>query len=162
MAVAAGILPWSAADTDAGIIACAGRWVRQRGNTDAAGELLQEIGHRRRMFAATIDDRLIRLSRDGRGRLLPASALDRNKMAAAARGEVAFDGFVKDERILLTPDAWHRLWTGLDAAAVKDHLLRTQLLISGAGGDIPSLEKVESGARPHRFYVLAPDFSLAS
>jgi hypothetical protein len=157
MAIDAGIVPWASADTDAGIIACMDRWVRQRGNTDAAGELLQEIHRRRQTFAATSDDRLIRLGRNG-SRLVPASAADRNKIDAATRGDAVFDGYVKDQRILLTPDAWQRLWVGLDADAVKDHLLRMQLLMPGEGaGRATFVEKVGRGA-PSRFYVLAEAF----
>jgi hypothetical protein len=76
---------------------------------------------------------------------------------AATRG----DGYVKDQRILLTPDAWQRLWAGLDADAVKDHLLRMQLLMPGVeAGRATSLEKVGRGA-PSRFYVLAEAFVSA-
>jgi hypothetical protein len=157
----AAILPWTIADADAALIACMERWLCQRGNTDAAGELLQEIRRRRQAFAATLDDRLIRLRRDGR-RLVPASAADRGKVDAAERSAAVFNGYIKDGRILLTPAAWHRLWTGLDGGAIKEHLLRAQLLICGAGGDVPSLEKFKTGARPGRFYVLAPEFVSAS
>jgi hypothetical protein len=159
MAVDAAILPWSTADTDVALIACMERWLGQRGNTDAAGEPLQEIRRRRQAFAATIDDRLIRLCRNRR-RLVPASVVDQGKVDAASAA--VFDGYIKDGRILLTPAAWHRLWTGLDGSAVKDYLLRAQLLICGAGGDVPSLEKFKTGARPDRFYVLAPEFVSAS
>jgi uncharacterized protein (DUF927 family) len=154
MASAARILPWPTADTDAGIIACMERWLSQRGNTDAAGELLQEISRRRQTFAATMDDRLIRLGRNG-GRLLPASAGDENKMAAADR----FDGFIKNGQILLRPNAWHRLWAGLDVGEIKQYLLDTHLLIPSAKGDVPSPQKFKSGAKPAKFYVLAPEFA---
>jgi uncharacterized protein (DUF927 family) len=158
LAVEAEIMSWSTDDTDAGIIACMDRWVRQRGNTDAAGELLQEISRRRQTFAATIDDRLIRLARDERGRLVPASTADQNKIDAA-RVDAVFDGYQKDQRILLTPDAWQRLWVGLDADAVRNHLLRTQLLMPGKEpGRATSPEKVGRGA-PERFYVLAAAFA---
>jgi hypothetical protein len=157
MAIAAGILPWSTTDTDAGIIACMERWLSQRGNTDAAGELLHEISRRRQTFVATMDDRLIRLSRSG-GRLVPASAADQNKMDAADR----FDGFVKDDQILLWPNAWHRLWAGLDVGEIKEHLLSAQLLIPSARGGVPSAQKFKSGAKPAKFYVLAPEFVSAA
>jgi hypothetical protein len=152
MAIEAGKLPWSIGDTDAGIIACMARWLSQRGNTDAAGELLQEIRRRRQALATTMDDRLIQLARDG-GRLVPASAADH----AADR----FDGFVKDGRILLKPEAWHRLWAGLDLSEIKKYLLDAQLLIPSDGGDVPSPQKFKSGAKPAKFYVLAPEFVSA-
>lgn len=157
MAIAADILPWCIDDTNAGIIACMSRWLSQRGNADAAGELLYEIRRRRQAFAATMADRLIQLSRNGR-RLVPASAADHGKMAAVER----FDGFTKDAHILLWPVAWRRLWAGLDVGEVKQHLLDAQLLIPSASGDVPSPQKFKSGAKPAQFYVLAPEFASAA
>jgi hypothetical protein len=153
MAVEAGLLPWLIADTDAAIIACMKRWVYQLGNLDAAGELLREIERRRRVFATTVDDRLIRLAVNGR-RLVAASPADQHKLKAAEQ----FDGYVKNGRVLLTPDAWRRLWTGLDGEAVKQQLLRQQLLIADRDGTVPSVEKFRSGAPGARFYVLALAF----
>jgi hypothetical protein len=155
--ITAGILPWSTTDTDAAVIACMTRWLNQRGNTDAAGELLQEIQRRRQTFATTINDRLIQIGRSG-GRLVPASKADQNKMDAVDR----FDGFVKDGKILLKPEAWHRLWAGLDVGEIKKHLLGAQLLIAGANGHVPSAEKFKSGAQPAKFYVLPPEFVSAA
>jgi hypothetical protein len=129
------------------------RWLKQRGNIDTAGELLREIMRRRRIIAATIDNRFIHLSLAGR-RLVPASVADQRKMAA----EQQFDGYIKSGRILVQPDAWHRLWAGLDADAGKEQLRRAELLIAGPNGDVPSLEKFKSKAPPARFYVLAPAF----
>ena len=153
MATEAGILPWTVADIDTAVVACMERWLNQRGNVDTAGELLREIRQRRRLIAATIKDHFIHLSLEGR-RLVPASAADERKMAVAEQ----FDGFVKDGRILVRPEAWRRLWAGVDAEAVKEHLRRAALLIPGHAGDIPSLEKFQSKAPPARFYVLAPAF----
>jgi putative DNA primase/helicase len=117
MAINEKILPWSQLDTDTAIISCMQRW-NQRGNTDAAAELLLEIERRRKAIAATINDRFIHLSIAGR-RIVPATATDQHKMAAADR----FDGFLKGGHILVKPEAWRRWWTGLDAEAVKKHLL---------------------------------------
>ena len=61
-------------------------------------------------------------------------------------------------RILIQPDAWRRLWAGLDIDAVKKYLLRAELLIADRKGRVPSLEKISSKAPPARFYVLAPAF----
>ena len=154
IAIEAGILPWTVADTDTGIIACMQRWVNQRGNVDEAGELLREIERRRNRFAATADDRLIRLAVDGRRRLVAALQTDAHKLEAAEQ----FDGYVKNGRILLTPDGWKRLWTGLDGDAVKQVLLRQNLLITGRDGKVPSVEKIRSGAPAERVYVLALAF----
>jgi uncharacterized protein (DUF927 family) len=153
MAVEAGILPWSNPEIDAAVVACMTRWLNQRGNIDAAGELLREIQRRLQTIAATIGDRFIRLNLEGR-RLVPASVADQHKMAAAE----GFDGYIKDGRILVTPDAWRRLWAGLDADAVKKQLLSAKLLIPGRDGAVPSLEKFKSGEQAARFYVLTPAF----
>jgi uncharacterized protein (DUF927 family) len=154
IAIEAGILPWTIADTDTGIIACMQRWVNQRGNVNEAGELLREIERRRNRFAATADDRLIRLAVDGRRRLVAASPTDERKLEAAEQ----FDGYVKNGRILLTPDGWKRLWTGLDGDAVRQVLLRQNLLIAGRDGKVPDVEKIRSGAPAERVYVLALAF----
>jgi putative DNA primase/helicase len=88
MASAAEIVPWSVADIDAGVIACMTRWVQQRRNTDAAGELLREIWRRRRTITATIDDHFIRLRLDENGRLGPASpAVRRLRQERTPRGQ---------------------------------------------------------------------------
>jgi uncharacterized protein (DUF927 family) len=158
LAVEAGILPWSRSDTDNGVVACMRRWAKQRGNLDVAGELLHEIERRRILFAATAQDRLIHLAVVGR-RLVAASPADQHKLEAVEHGYVSYDGYVKNERILLTPTAWHRLWASLDVEVVNRHLMHQQLLIPGLDeGDVTSVEKVRSGAKPARFYVLAPRF----
>ena len=162
MASAARIVPWSVAEIDAAIIKCMQRWLNQRGNIDTAGELLQEIRWRRQMIAATVNDRFIHLTVKGR-RLVPASAADQSKMNAEQNGERRFDGYNKDGkdgedgRILVRPEAWRRLWAGLDADAVKKHLLEAKLLIPGHDGVVPSPEKISS-KKSGRFYVLAPAF----
>ena len=150
-------MPWTIADVHTAIIACMKRWLQQRGNIDTAGELLREIRRRRQTIAATIGDRLIHLDIKRR-RLAPASAADQTKVDAEQKGEQNFDGYLKDGRMLVRPEAWHRLWAGLDADDVKEHLRRAGLLIPGRNGDVPSLEKFESKAPPARFYVLAPAF----
>jgi uncharacterized protein (DUF927 family) len=157
MAIEAQILPWAVADIDAAIIACMERWLKERGNIDTAGELLREIQRRRQTIAATIGDRFIHLDLKGR-RLAPASAADQSKMDAELNTEQKFDGYVKKEHILVRPEAWRRLWAGLDADAVKERLRRVELLIAGLDGDVPSLERFRSKAPPARFYVLAKAF----
>jgi uncharacterized protein (DUF927 family) len=164
MAIEAGILPWTVAEVDAAIIACMKRWLQQRGNIDTAGELLREIQRRRQRIAATIGDRFIHLDLKGR-RLVPASPADQSKMDAEQTGEQKFDGYIKeygeDGRILVWPDAWHRLWAGLDADAVKKHLRQAGLLIADPS-DAASLKKFKSKASPARFYVLAKAFVALS
>jgi hypothetical protein len=151
MAAVAGLIPWRTADIDSGIIRCMTRWLRQRGNTDAVGELLREIERRRQMIAETIDDRFIDLA-DGR----PLDPLDPDQ-------QQQFDGYIKQtqggRRILIRPEAWQRLCNGLDAdtvTTVKKHLLKAGLLIPGRNGDVPSVEKI--GGKSQRLYVLAEPF----
>jgi hypothetical protein len=151
MAIEANILPWSQADTDAAIMACMQRWLPS--NIDAAAELLREIERRRRMFAATADDRFIRLSVEKRC-LVPASAADQHKMERADE----FDGFIKNGHHLVTPEAWRRLWAGLNVEDVNKHLLTANLLVPDREGRVPSTEKYKSGAPAARFYVLAAAF----
>jgi hypothetical protein len=153
MAIEAKILPWSQADTDDAIIACMQRWLRERGNVDAAGELLRQIEQRRRTTAATIDDHFIRLSVEGR-RLVPASAADQHKMERADE----FDGYIKNGHLLVTPEAWRQRWAGLNLEDVNKHLLKANLLIPDREGKASRAEKYNSDAPAKRFYVLAPAF----
>jgi uncharacterized protein (DUF927 family) len=153
MASTAGIVPWTATDIDTAIIACMQRWLYQRGNIDTGGELLREVERVQQLVAAIIDDRFIHLVLKNR-RLIPATAADRHKIEASEDG---FDGYVKDDgRILLKPEAWRRLWAGLDIDAMKKHLLDKQLLIPDREGLVPSVEKING--KPVRVYVLAPAF----
>ena len=90
--------------------------------------------------------------------MAPASPEDRNKM----RRQDQFDGFIKDDgRILVRPEAWRRLWAGLDAEDVKKQLIRAILLIADRNGRNPSSERyVNSGGKSERdwFYILASAF----
>jgi uncharacterized protein (DUF927 family) len=149
MASVAGVVPWSVAEIDAAIIACMQRWLRQRGNIDTAGELLREIKRRWQMFAATVSDHFIHIDVKDR-RLVAASVADQRKMDMADR----FDGYIKGEHVLVTPEAWHRLWAGLDTDAVKKRLRETGLLIADPNDPL-SLQKFKSKTPPSRFYVLA-------
>jgi hypothetical protein len=155
MAIEAKILPWVKADTDAGIIACMQRWVKQPGNTDSSGELLRDIEQRRKAIAVTIDDRFIRLTVEN-GRLAPVSTIDLHKMERADE----FDGYtkVKDGRFLVKPDAWQRWWAGLNVEEVNKHLQNAGLLIPDREGKASRLEVFKSGKPPGRFYVLVPAF----
>jgi hypothetical protein len=153
MAVEAKILPWTRDDIDVGMIACMQRWLNQRGNIDAGGDLLREIQRRREMFAATISDRFVFL-RVVDNRIVPISKTDQLKLNAAHQ----FDGFVKNDRILVWPKTWERWWAGLDADAVKEQLRRVHLLIGGHNGEVPCVERFQSGIPAARFYVLASTF----
>jgi uncharacterized protein (DUF927 family) len=153
MAVGAKILPWSQVDIDACIIVCMHRWLNQRGNIDTAAELVQKIERIRQAFAFTAQDRLIHLTADNRGRIVPASPADQSKMDAPDQ----FDGYIKDGRILLTVAAWERLWHGLELNAVKKYLLDRGWLITGPD-KTTIVERVKSGEPAVRVYELAPSF----
>jgi uncharacterized protein (DUF927 family) len=164
MGISAQILPWSLAEINAGVTACMQRWLNQRGNIDTAAELVQKIDRIRRAFAVTVSDRLIRLT-SGRGRIVPASPADQSKMDAMDAANQSktgaadlFDGYVKDGRILLLPEAWERLWHGLDRDEVKKYLLNRGWLILGPGGKASISERVKSGEPTVRVYELAPSF----
>jgi uncharacterized protein (DUF927 family) len=153
MAIEAEILPWSRADTDTAIIDCMQRWRKECGNIDAAAELQREIEHRLRILAATTNDQFIRLSIEGR-RLVPASAADQHKMERADE----FDGYIKDGHILMTPEAWQRLWAGLSVEDVNKHLLKIGMLIPDRKGKASRVEKYTGDAPAKRFYVLTLAF----
>jgi uncharacterized protein (DUF927 family) len=153
MTSAADIVPWSVAEIDAAIIACMRRWLQQRGNIDTAGELRREIKRRWQTIAAAIDDRYIHLTLKGR-RLVPALEADRHKIKAEESREQKFDGYIKGEHVLVTPEAWRRWWNGLDADAVKKYSRETGLLIADPGDPL-SVQKFRPKARAARFYVLA-------
>jgi putative DNA primase/helicase len=151
MASVAGVVPWSVLEIETGIIACMSRWLQQRGSVDTAGGLLREIRRRWQMFAATVSDRFIHIHINVKGRrLVPASIADQRKMDMADR----FDGYIKGDYVLVTPEAWHRWWVGLDADAVKKHLRETGLLRADPSDPL-SLQKFKSKTPPARFYVLA-------
>jgi putative DNA primase/helicase len=107
MASAAGIVPWAVDDINVGVIACMQRWLQQRGNIDTAGETLRQIKQRQHEIAATLDYRFIHVRVEDR-RLIPASKADSRKIEVAHNGE-QFDGYVKGEHVLVTPEAWRRL-----------------------------------------------------
>ena len=153
MASAARIVPWAVDDINAGIIGCMSRWLQQRGNIDTAGETLRQIKQRQHEIAVSLDFRFIHLRIEGH-RLVPASEADQRKIEAEHNGEQKFNGYIKDEHVLVWPEAWHRLWAGLDADVVKKCLRQTGLLIADPSDQL-SLQKYKSKTRPARFYVLA-------
>ncbi len=153
MSSAAGIVPWTIENIDKAIIACMRRWVKQRGNIDASGELSREVYRRRQVIAATIGDRFVRLVIKKR-RLVPATTAEKRKLKSD------IDGYIKESgearRILVLPEAWQRSWKGVDVEAVKEHLLKAGLLIPGHDDIAPSAEKIDGTTR--RVYVLASAF----
>jgi uncharacterized protein (DUF927 family) len=150
MTIEAGLLPWKPDDADAGILACMGRWAKQRGNLDTAGELLRGIRQLRAVITATLAERFIHLRKDAKGHLVPATEVDEAKLATPD----LFDGYVKEDRILIRPEAWRRLCEGYDAGEVAEHLRREGALIPGdeTKGELARVETLFG--KTGRFYVL--------
>jgi len=150
MAIQAGLLPWSIADADAGILACLKRWAKQRGNLDTAGELLRGVRQLRAVITATLAERFIHLRKDPKGHLVPAAEADKVKLATPD----LFDGYAKEDRILVHPEAWRRLCEGCHTGEVAEHLRREGALIPGdeTKGELARVETVFG--KTGRFYVL--------
>jgi uncharacterized protein (DUF927 family) len=149
MAIQAGLLPWSIADADAGILACLKRWAKQRGNLDTAGELLRGVRQLCAVITANLAHRFIHLRKD-KGCFVPATEADKIKQGTPDE----FDGYVKEDRILIHPEAWRRLCRGYDAGEVAEHLRREGALIPGdeTKGELARVETLFG--KTGRFYVL--------
>src|SRR4029077_19918970 len=61
MAIEANVLPWTFEEADAGLIACLERWVKQRGNTDAATARSRFVADLMRRLADDISDCFIHI-----------------------------------------------------------------------------------------------------
>src|SRR5215831_12968272 len=128
MAIAAKLLPWTNEETDAGIVACMGRWVAQRGNLDTAGEIVRAAQQVERELVRGLDDRFIHID------------------------EIDSDGYAKPDRILVNPEAWRRRCNGFNPSDIARQFEQRGVLIVGGGGKMSRAEQVVGGT--HRFYVL--------
>ena len=148
MAIAAGLLPWTVEEADAGIVACMGRWVTQRGNVDTAGEVVRAARQ---------------VEREARGRsrrsLHPHSAGAATNGCRSARltrsrqrTPELFDGYVKPDRILVRTEAWRRYCNGVDPAEIARHFQQRGALIADDNG-VSKAEQVIG--KVERFYVLS-------
>jgi len=147
MAIAAGLLPWTVDDVDKGIVACMDRWVKQRGNVDTAGEVLRAARELERELVAGLSDRFIHIYKEGTG-WTPVTEADELKQRTPER----FDGYLKPDRILVRPEAWHRYCNGSDPAAIAQHFRQRGALIANDN----SLSKTEQLiGKTGRFYVLS-------
>src|SRR5262249_35216130 len=90
MVIAAGVLPWSVEDADAGIVACMSRWAAQRSNLDTAGEVVRAARQVERELAANLGDRFIHLRKQGKA-WTPVTEADAIKQRTPER----YDGYVK-------------------------------------------------------------------
>jgi hypothetical protein len=149
MAIAAGLLPWSAEDVDALIVACMQRWVTQRGNVNTAGELLRAADEVVANIRAALSDRFIAIHKPRRA-WEPVTTADKIKQRSAAR----FDGYVKlPDRILVRPEAFKRLCNGGDPHEIAKHLQQRGMLLTDNDGKLSKLEPVIG--KVERFYALS-------
>jgi hypothetical protein len=145
MAIAAGFLPWTEADS--GIVACMQRWAAQRGNVDTAGEIVRAAREVERELVAGIGDRFIHICRSGNKWKLVSEA-----DAFRQRTPELFDGYVKPDRILVRTEAWRRYCNGVDPAEIARHFQRRGALIADGNG-VSKAEQVIG--KVERFYVLS-------
>jgi uncharacterized protein (DUF927 family) len=142
MAIAAGLLPWSVTQADAGIVACMSRWVAQRGNVDTAGEIVRAARQIERELATAIEtSRFVRLHKTSNG------------WNSTTEADETIDGYLKGDRVLIRPKAWHQLCVGCDDLAehLAEHLCRMGKLIPDNAGKTSRKETVLGKAG--RYYV---------
>jgi uncharacterized protein (DUF927 family) len=146
MAVEANLLPWTIEEADAGIIACMQRWAQQRGNIDEAGELVRAANEVVASIKAALPDRFIAIHKPNRA-WEPVTEADEVRQKTPE----LFDGYVKDDRILVRPEVWNRLCNGL-AHEIAVHLKQRGMLIPDRDGKLSKAEQVMG--KLDRFYVL--------
>jgi hypothetical protein len=150
MAIAAGLLPWTIENADAGIVACMQRWVAQRGNVDEAGEIVRAARQIEVDLVAGMNDRFIRIHLANK-RWTPVTPTDQIKQQTPA----LFDGYAKPDRVLVRPEAWRRYCNGFDPAEIAEHFKQRGVLIPGDNSFSRAEQVIGTVSR---FYVL----SLAS
>ena len=155
LAIEANILPWTGEEAGAGLIACLERWVKQRGIANPAIAQSQFITDFMRKLADDLPDRFIHIHKV-KGRFAPATDSDTAKLQ---NSPAAYDGFVKhgkdvkDELVLIRPEAWEKRCAGADPAAIARHLYAEgDLLASDKDGKLS--KTVQTVGRSERFYVL--------
>jgi hypothetical protein len=149
MAISAEILPWTVEEADQGMLACMDRWLEEPGITDAAGELMRGADRIWATINNTMADCFIGIKNDN-GHLVAATAADQLKLNAPDE----FDGYVKGDRVLVRPEAWHRLCDGVDANEMAEQFRSKNWLIADEkGGKLAKKERVPGG-KTDRFYVL--------
>ena len=82
MAIAAGLLPWTVEEADAGIVACMQRWVPQRGNVDTAGEVVRAARQVERELVSGLGEHFIHIHKTGE-KWKPGSPRPTNQAADA-------------------------------------------------------------------------------
>jgi hypothetical protein len=104
LAIDANILPWTVAEADAGLIAVLERWVKQRGNSEPVSTQSRVAEFLRRL-ADDLAERFILLHKV-KGRFVPATDSDVAKLAERRNFPSACDGYIKDDLVLIRPEAW--------------------------------------------------------
>jgi uncharacterized protein (DUF927 family) len=147
MAIEAGLLPWSAVNADAGIVACMQRWVAQRDNLDTAGEIVRAARQIEADLVAGMSDRFIHIHRAD-NKWTPITPADEIKQQTPK----LFDGYVKPDRVCVRPEVWRRYCNGFDPAEIAEHFKQRGVLIPGTD----SFSKAEQVIGDvNRFYVLS-------
>jgi hypothetical protein len=147
MAIEADLLPWSIAQADAGIVACMGRWVAQRGNVDTTGEIVRAARQIEAELVVGMSDRFVHLHLSD-NKLTPVTPADEVKQQTPEQ----FDGYAKPDRILIRPEAWRRYCNGFDPAEIAEHFKQRGVLIAG-DNSVSKPEQVIGTVG--RFYVLS-------
>jgi putative DNA primase/helicase len=150
MARVAGLLPWKIESCNAGILACADRWAKQRGDLAVGGETIRVVNALRETILTTLKDRFIELKPDKKGKLQPTKELPLEQT----------DGYLKPDRILILPAAWSRLTN--NAPDTLTYLLNKGWLIPGETNTPgkPKVERIGGGQAAQRFYVLRRSFLI--
>ena len=149
MAIEANVLPWTFEEADTGLIACLERWVKRRGNTDAATVRLEFIADFLRRLAEDLFDHFIHIQKV-KGRFVPATDSD---MAKQQGPPEAYDGYVKDDLVLIRPEAWLKRCAGANHMEIAKHLhTKGILLVNEKDGKFS--KTVQTIGRSDRFYVV--------
>jgi len=149
MAIEANVLPWSIEEADVGLIACLERWVKQRGNTDAAAARARFMADLMRKLADDLSDCFIHIQKV-KGRFVPATDAD---LAKQQKSPEAYDGYLKDSLVLIRPEAWVKRCAGADPMEIARYFhARGILLASEKDGKFS--KTVQTIGRSERFYVV--------
>jgi putative DNA primase/helicase len=140
MAIQAGLLPWSVAQADTGIVACMSRWAAQREVVRAARQIDADL-------VAGMSDRFIHIHRAD-NRWTPITPADEIKQQTPK----LFDGYVKPDRICVRPEVWRRYCDGFDPAEIAEHFKQRGVLIPGTDSMSRSEQVIGD---VNRFYVLS-------
>jgi hypothetical protein len=149
MAIEANVLPWTFEEADAGLIACLERWVTQRSNTDAGTARSRFIADFMRRPAEDLPDRFIHIQRV-KGRYVPATDSD---MAKQQKPPEAYDGYLKDDLVLIRPEAWVKRCAGANPMEIAKHL-HTMGVLLASENDSKFSKTAQAVGRSERFYVV--------